>query len=73
MLSLMTDNAVCATVSRLSDNGFVIPARDHGIVRPGIFGNLILGAFGAVVTWGLYEDRNRISFGDRSETSAGRP
>lgn len=38
----------------LSDNGFVLPKLDSGIVRLGILGNLILGAFAAVVTWGLY-------------------
>lgn len=39
----------------LSDNaGLVLPKLDNGIVRLGILGNLILGTFAAVVTWGLY-------------------
>jgi hypothetical protein len=38
----------------LSDNGFIWPKNDSGILRPGVLGNLILGAFAAVVTWGLY-------------------
>jgi hypothetical protein len=38
----------------LSDNGFPLPKLQDGILRPGIIGNLLLGAFAAVITWGLY-------------------
>jgi len=38
----------------LTDNGFVIPKVDKGIVRPGVVGNVLLGAFAAIVSWGLY-------------------
>lgn len=38
----------------LSDNGFVMPKAQTGILRPGILGNMILGAFAALTTWGLY-------------------
>ncbi|MCX5052089.1 MULTISPECIES: hypothetical protein [unclassified Streptomyces] len=38
----------------LTDNGFVIPKVDKGILRPGVVGNVLLGAFAAVVSWGLY-------------------
>ena len=38
----------------ISDNGFVIPKNENGIVRPGVIGNVIVGAIGAVVSWGLY-------------------
>jgi len=38
----------------LSDNGFALPKVESGILRLGILGNLILGAFAALVTWGLY-------------------
>jgi len=38
----------------LSDNGFIWPKEKDGILRPGVFGNMILGALAAVVTWGLY-------------------
>jgi hypothetical protein len=38
----------------LSDNGFVRPKTANGILQPGVLGNLILGAFAAVVTWGMY-------------------
>jgi hypothetical protein len=32
----------------------VIPKNENGIVRPGVIGNVIVGAIGAVVSWGLY-------------------
>jgi hypothetical protein len=39
----------------LSNNGgFSIPRFTHGILQLGIIGNLLLGAFAAVTTWGLY-------------------
>lgn len=38
----------------LSDNGFGIPKSEAGILRPGVVGNVLLGAFAALVTWGLY-------------------
>jgi hypothetical protein len=39
----------------LSDTqGFALPNLKSGILRPGFVGNVILGAFAAVVTWGLY-------------------
>jgi hypothetical protein len=41
----------------ITDNGFPRPrweqANGTKILRPGIFGNVLLGAFGALVTWGL--------------------
>lgn len=38
----------------LSDNAFPLPSVSHGIVTLGILGNVLLGAFAASVTWGLY-------------------
>jgi hypothetical protein len=38
----------------LSDNTIIIPKEKAGILRPGVLGNIFLGAFGAVVSWGLY-------------------
>jgi hypothetical protein len=38
----------------LTDNGFPVPKMEAGILRPGVIGNIVLGAFGAAVTWGLY-------------------
>ncbi len=38
----------------LSNNGFPIPKVSNDILQLGIIGNVLLGAFGAAVTWGLY-------------------
>lgn len=42
----------------LSDNGFVFPkTTEYGgrkILRPGFFGNIIVGGLGAAISWGLY-------------------
>ncbi|WP_327691102.1 hypothetical protein OG870_17410 [Streptomyces sp. NBC_00461] len=38
----------------ITDNGFIVPKMERGILRPGVFGNVVLGAFAALVTWGLY-------------------
>jgi len=38
----------------LSNNGFALPKFSSDILQLGIIGNVLLGAFGAVVTWGLY-------------------
>ena len=40
----------------LSDNGFVLPryARGMKILRPGFFGNMLIGGFSAAISWGLY-------------------
>jgi hypothetical protein len=37
-----------------SDNGFVMPKREGGILRPGFLGNILLGAVAAAIFWGLY-------------------
>jgi hypothetical protein len=44
------------TNALLSDNGDIVwPQKEAGgILRPGILGNILLGAFAAVVSWGLY-------------------
>jgi hypothetical protein len=34
--------------------GVALPNFKSGILRPGFIGNLVLGAFASVVTWGLY-------------------
>lgn len=38
----------------LSSNGFALPKLSNGILQLGIVGNVLLGAFAAVITWGLY-------------------
>jgi hypothetical protein len=41
----------------VTDNGFLWPSWEETggakILRPGVFGNVLLGALGALVTWGL--------------------
>lgn len=38
----------------ISDNGFVLPKKMSGIVRPGWLGNALIGGVGAIVSWSLY-------------------
>lgn len=42
----------------LTENGFILPkqeAVEHGsIIRPGIIGNILIGAAAAAISWGLY-------------------
>jgi hypothetical protein len=37
-----------------SGGGLRLPRPVHGVIQLGFLGNVILGAFGAVATWGLY-------------------
>ncbi len=47
--------AVGGTVNALlSSNGFPLPKFTQGILQLGVIGNVILGAFAALITWGLY-------------------
>jgi hypothetical protein len=43
----------------ISDNGFIMPKSEltttgATVLRPGYFGNILVGAVAAVVSWGLY-------------------
>jgi cytochrome c biogenesis protein CcdA len=38
----------------ISDNGFVFPKREAGILRPGWLGNALIGGVAAAVSWSLY-------------------
>lgn len=38
----------------ISDNGFPLPRKQEGILRPGFISNVIVGASAAFVSWGLY-------------------
>jgi hypothetical protein len=38
----------------LSNNGFAVPQFSNHILQLGVIGNVLLGAFAAVITWGLY-------------------
>ena len=37
----------------LSDNGFLLPKLEDGIMRPGYIGNMFISAIAAVISWGL--------------------
>lgn len=38
----------------LSDNGFVMPVREAGILRPGWVGNALTGGVAASISWSMY-------------------
>jgi hypothetical protein len=38
----------------ISDNGFVLPKSTAGILRPGFFGNMLIGGVAAAISWSLY-------------------
>jgi hypothetical protein len=42
----------------MTDNGFLMPrtevADNVQIIRPGVFGNIVISAVGACISWGLY-------------------
>ncbi len=42
----------------MTDNGFILPkyenASGNKILRPGVIGNVLIGAIAAVISWGLY-------------------
>jgi hypothetical protein len=37
-----------------NNSGIVIPKVSNGILQLGVIGNVLLGAFAAIITWGLY-------------------
>jgi hypothetical protein len=38
----------------MSDNGFALPKREDGILRPGWLGNSLIGGVAAAISWSLY-------------------
>ena len=38
----------------LTDNGFILPRREAGVLCPGFLSNVLLGTLAAVASWGLY-------------------
>ncbi len=60
-----------------SDNGFILPKREqtdgNTIVRPGVFGNALVGAVGALVSWGLYGPAAAVVVVGSSSTAAPEP
>ncbi len=39
--------------SFLGDSGWHLPMNEEGIVRPGYLGNMLVGALGALASWGM--------------------
>jgi hypothetical protein len=55
LLVVFGAGVVGGTINALiSDNGFVLPRRMSGILRPGWLGNAMIGGVAAVVSWSLY-------------------
>lgn len=60
LLYVSIAGAVGGVVNALmTDNGFILPKSEDvegkmSILRPGYIGNILIGAVGAVVSWGLY-------------------
>lgn len=59
LLAIFVAGAIGGLVNALTtDNGFLMPRQETvleaTIYRPGYLGNVIIGAIGAVVSWGLY-------------------
>lgn len=60
LLYVFLAGAVGGVINALmTDNGFLLPKHEDAnggarIFRPGYLGNVVIGAVGAVVSWGLY-------------------
>lgn len=60
LLCVFVAGAIGGVVNALmTDNGFLLPKSEDidgktKIFRPGYLGNILIGAIGAVVSWGLY-------------------
>jgi hypothetical protein len=60
LLYVFLVGAVGGVVNALmTDNGFILPKSEDvdgktTVLRPGYLGNILIGAVGAVVSWGLY-------------------
>jgi uncharacterized membrane protein len=59
ILIILGAGAVGGVINALmTDNGFVLPkyedASGNKILRPGVIGNVLIGAIAAVISWGLY-------------------
>jgi hypothetical protein len=69
LLIICVAGAVGGVVNALmTNNGFVMPQREStdvgSILRPGFFGNIIIGAIAAGISWGLYGPlANNVVFG----------
>lgn len=60
LLYIFLAGAVGGIVNALmTDNGFILPKSEDvdgktTVLRPGYIGNIVIGAIGAVISWGLY-------------------
>src|SRR3978361_2198112 len=61
LLAIFAAGAVGGIVNALiSDNGFALPRKEPtgqgggDIIRPGFFGNILVGGVAAAISWGLY-------------------
>lgn len=59
LLVVCAAGAIGGVVNALmTDNGFVLPQSEsvdtYKIIRPGYLGNILIGAVGAGISWGLY-------------------
>jgi hypothetical protein len=60
LLYVVLSGAVGGLINALmTDNGFLLPRKEKvdtgaSIFRPGYLGNLLIGAVGAAISWGLY-------------------
>lgn len=55
LLVVFVAGLIGGTINALiSDNGFVLPKRTDGILRPGWLGNALIGGVAASVSWSLY-------------------
>ena len=55
LLIVVGAGGIGGTINALiSDNGFTLPKRQEGILRPGWLGNALVGAVSAAISWSLY-------------------
>ena len=48
----------------LSDHGIALPTRVNGVLCPGIFGNIFVGAVSSIVSWAFYGSGAAIDLAD---------
>jgi hypothetical protein len=53
--------------AQVTDNGFVLPSREHGILCPGAVANVLIGAVSALVSWAFYGSGASIDLAQATE------
>jgi hypothetical protein len=51
----------------VTDNGFALPSREHGILCPGAVANVLIGAVSALVSWAFYGSGASIDLAQATE------